>query len=307
MTGPAPLVSVVICTQNRAKLLVEALDSLEGSPPPRVPYEIVVVDNGSVDATAAVIKARASDRLTYVHEATPGLSRARNVGWHVARGRHVAYLDDDATAAPGWVDAIAAGFAHDPGAGAIGGPVRPVWQAPRPHWLADEIAHALTILDWGPTAHRLDPGRAWLVGANIAFSRDALAQTGGFDLRLGRQGDLLLSNEETFLLRQMDRLGHGVLYWPAMEVHHPVPAARLDPRWLLQRHFWQGLSDARVRDIEAGPENIDRRALALEAAAALPPLQALEVFKDQATRFTHRCRAARNAGLVAGLMAGADA
>lgn len=297
MTGADPLVSVVICTQNRAALVGAAIASLSHPAPPRAPYEIIVVDNGSVDGTAAAITALGNPLLTCLHEPIPGLSRARNLGWRAARGSIIAFLDDDATACPGWIDAIAAGLEQDAGAGAIGGPVVPVWHAPRPDWLMDEVAHALTILDWGPGARRLDIGREWIVGANMAFRRPLLDRTGGFEPRLGRQGDLLLSAEETFLLRQIDRLGHGVLYWPQMQVLHPVPKARLNRRWLVQRHYWQGVSDATICAIE-GSASVER---ALQAARALPAPQPM----DGAKGFTLHCRAARQAGFVAGLLGGA--
>mgnify|MGYP001765171327 CR=1 FL=1 len=300
----APVVSVVICTKNRAALLPAAIASIDRPVPPTVDYEILLIDNGSTDDTAAVVRDLAHPRLTYLHEPEAGIATARNTGWQKARGDYIAYLDDDATAFPGWVDAIARAFAHDPGAGGVGGPVRPVWHAPRPTWLGDEVAHALTILDWGPSPQRIDTDRKWLVGANMAFRKSALQAAGGFDLRLGRLGSNLLSNEETFLMRQLDRLGHGILYWPSMQVHHPVPANRLDPRWLVDRHFWQGISDAVVWAIETAASRTDCVAAAAQVAARISSPDQVASIRNQTAQFTGRCRAARDAGLAAGLLAG---
>lgn len=303
MMRAAPIVSVVICTQNRVALLLQAIASLSGDGEPKTPHEIIVVDNGSVDNTAEALHALGNTSLTYLHEPAPGLSRARNLGWRAARSNIIAFLDDDATACPGWIDAIVAGLQHDAAAGAIGGAVVPVWHAPRPSWLENEIAHALTILDWGTQARRLAIPLEWIAGANMAFRREVLEATGGFDLRLGRQGKLLLSAEETHLLEQAEGLGHKVLYWPQMQVRHPVPKERLNQRWLVQRHFWQGFSDAIICRIK-GSANLDR---ALHEARALPPPPAPNGGYNAAREFTLRCRAARQAGFVSGLLAEAGA
>ena len=297
------VVSVVICTRNRAQVVADAIRSLVSPKRPDTLFEIVVVDNGSVDETAAVVRSLNVTGLRYVAEDALGLSRARNTGWQAAQGQIVAFLDDDAIACPGWVDAIASGLAQDDGAAALGGPVQPIWHAPRPFWLTDEIAHALTILDWGPMCHRIDTGRQWLVGANMAFRRELLEACGGFDTRLGRQGELLLSNEETFLLRQIEQLGHAVLYWPAMQVEHPVPAARLDPRWLIQRHFWQGRSDARVWLMTNPSGGLSGHLL--QSVKALQPPEPEDRGLDGAG-FTQQCRAARRAGYITELLGGAE-
>lgn len=302
MSVAAPVVSVVVCTRDRAQILGQALHSLISPVPPEQPFEILVIDNGSVDETAEVVRSLNIAGLRYLHEPVSGLSQARNTGWRAARGRFVAFLDDDAHASPGWVDAIVGGFEKDAGAGAIGGPVQPIWHAPRPSWLTDEVAHALTILDWGTKAHRLDTQRQWLVGANMAFRRDVLAECGGFETRLGRQGDLLLSNEETFLLHQVERLGHRVLYWPSMRVEHPVPAARLDPRWLIQRHFWQGISDARVWMMKNATTSTSDSLI--RSASSLPAPEPDDCTVSDGPDFTRRCRAARQAGYVTGLLGG---
>src|SRR5262245_3491648 len=92
-----PALSLVICTRNRAHRLdrtLAAVASIETSHP----WEVVVVDNASTDRTSQVVdqaRTRSSIPMTLVHEAEPGVSRARNAGWRSASSDVVAYVDDD--------------------------------------------------------------------------------------------------------------------------------------------------------------------------------------------------------------------
>lgn len=85
-------VSVVIPTYNRARLVVEAVESvLKQSYPP---LEVLVVDDGSTDVTEQAL-APYRDRLCYLRTPHQGVSRARNAGWRMARGTWVGFLDSD--------------------------------------------------------------------------------------------------------------------------------------------------------------------------------------------------------------------
>jgi len=88
----APKVSVVIPTYNRAKMLVEAVESaLQQTHPPD---EIIVMDDGSTDDTERVI-ARYSGKLRYVRQKNSGPAAARNHGMRLASGDFIAFLDSD--------------------------------------------------------------------------------------------------------------------------------------------------------------------------------------------------------------------
>ncbi|MGH8210517.1 MAG: glycosyltransferase family 2 protein [Steroidobacteraceae bacterium] len=87
-----PLISVIIPSYNCATYLTEAVRSaLEQS---YSPVEIIVVDDGSTDATSAVIGAF-GERIRYIRQANGGVSRARNSGIRAARGQLIAFLDAD--------------------------------------------------------------------------------------------------------------------------------------------------------------------------------------------------------------------
>lgn len=88
------LVSVVIPTYNRAALLAEALASVLGQT--FRDFEVIVVDDGSTDGTAAVVEGAGDPRVSLLrlsHTGSP--ARARNAGIARARGRYIAFLDSD--------------------------------------------------------------------------------------------------------------------------------------------------------------------------------------------------------------------
>ncbi len=87
-----PTVSVIIPTYNRGALLVEAVESALAQRRP--PDEILVVDDGSRDDTAARMAAY-GERVRYVRQANAGPSAARNHGFRLARGEYLALLDSD--------------------------------------------------------------------------------------------------------------------------------------------------------------------------------------------------------------------
>lgn len=264
----APVVSVVVCTRNRAGDLRTALESLNAQAPGTPPFEVIVVDNASTDDTARV-SSEYADRLSlqYVLESRIGLCHARNTGWRQAKGHYIAYFDDDAVASPGWVGAIVEAFRQAPLAGVVGGRVEPIWQAPRPPWLSDQVAFALTIVDWSAEPKTLEDLRAeWLVGANMAIRADVLRRIGGFREELGRVGSRLLSNEDTFLLREVIGLGYSCFYFPDMAVKHLTSASRLNKAWFRRRYYWQGVSDAAMEIIETRPTTRARVAMGLRAS-----------------------------------------
>ena len=306
----APAVSVVICTLDRAGYLRGALRSLVGQSLPGDGWEVLVVDNGSADDTPAVVRAFAEALpLRYLVEPTLGLCHARDRGWREARGRLVAYLDDDAVAEPGWLAAVRAAFARSPDVGVAGGPVRPIWEAPPPPWLSEHAARALTIVDW-PGGPKLlpDVGREWLVGANMAAPRAVLEAVGGFHPRLDRIGRNMLSSGDVFLQQQLLERGWTVAYEPAMAVGHAVTPARLTKRWFRRRYYWQGISDAVMQQIVQAPpppraacvRDAARRAAGLLRSPA--QLRALLLPTDDPARFTEKCFAWIAVGHVAGLL-----
>ena len=239
-----PRVSVVVCTFNRYDLLSEAIASIELQNLPHDDYELIIVDNSGEPAARERFLSglEVVCHYRYITEARPGLSRARNIGVTAAAADIVAFIDDDAKASPNWLARILGNFGESKGTGIVGGPVRPIWKAPRPPWLHPELEGYLTIVDRGSAVRALRP-EEWLAGTNIAFRKNALEEAGFFSENMGRSGRLLLSNEELVISQKIRQLGYEVVYDPEIVVHHSVHAERTSQAWLRRRVFWQAISD----------------------------------------------------------------
>lgn len=208
-----PSLSVVVCAYNAQATLAECLEQTGRLDYPDL--KIIVVDDGSTDATPAIAARHPGVRLVRVVHG--GLGAARNVGYEVARGEVVAYLDADAYPAPEWPYYLALGF-DAPLVGGVGGPnVPPDGDPPG--------AHAVARCPGGPVHVLLSDSRAEHVpGCNMAFWRKVLVELGGFDPIYEAAGD-----DVDLCWRLLDA-GWDIGFHPAALVWHhrrPDPAAYL--------------------------------------------------------------------------------
>ncbi len=240
------MISVIICTHNRAPLLARAIESLAAQARP-VPTEIVVVDNCSTDTTQRVVQ-QLSDRypglIRYVMEERLGLSHARNAGMRAAQGDIVAFIDDDVILCAGWLEELARAFHTHPEAACVCGPAEPEWCAPPPSWMTPELVAFVAPGDYGPAAKALR-GKQYPAGLNMAFRRESIAELGEFSSSLGHVGTSLLGVEEVDFVDRLRRGGGEVLYVPLVRVRHLVPCERMTREYFLERRRGDGRSIAR--------------------------------------------------------------
>ena len=198
-----PRISVVVCVHNGARTLGDCLGGLERLDYPD--YEVIVVDDGSTDDTAAIAQAHAVRVIST--GANVGLSNARNLGLGVATGEIVAYIDDDAHPDPHWLQYLAWTFQNSAHA-AVGGPNLP---PPGDGPIADCVANA----PGGPIHILLDDEEAeHIPGCNMAFRRTALEAVGGFDPRFRIAGD------DVDLCWRLQESGLTLGFHPAAVVWH---------------------------------------------------------------------------------------
>lgn len=244
--------SVIVPTRNRADVLASCLQSLTRQTLPAERFEVIVVDNGSVDATPEVAR-RFDDglQLRYVFAAQPGLHVGRHEGWRCARSEVLAFVDDDIEAEPSWAQAVAEAF-DDPRVGLVGGNNYPTFEVTPPPWLArwwdEPVEHGkalgyLSVLDFGVGRFELTPAYVW--GCNFSVRRDVLAAAGGFHpdampLELLR----LRGDGESHVAQAVRRSGMSILFDSRASVHHRVPADRMTPGYFERRAYAQGVSDS---------------------------------------------------------------
>ena len=236
--------SVVVCTRNRSRSLAETLEAALALSAP-FSWELVVVDNHSRDDTRSIARSLAErnpERVRVAVEPVVGLSAARNCGLRHARGAWIAFLDDDAFPAPGWLEAYERALG-EPNVLSAGGPVEPIYSSALPDWFDASFLPYLTVWDLG--AEPIDLRHNELPrGANVAYRREAFERVGEFDRRLGRSGRSLRSCEEIELGLRLERSGFRALYAPEARVRHRVEAERLTPEWFVRRFAAQGFSEA---------------------------------------------------------------
>ncbi len=198
-----PLVSVVVCAYNAADTLDDCLRSLQTLTYPR--YEVIVVDDGSKDATAAIAARYPFVRV--VSQANAGLSAARNVGLAHADGEIVAYTDADVRVDEDWLTYLVQPMLRTDVVGSGGPNVVP----PDDPWIAQSVARA----PGGPTHVLLDDRIAEHVpGCNMAFRRDALRTIGGFNPVYLRAGD------DVDICWRLQAKGQRIGFAPAALVWH---------------------------------------------------------------------------------------
>jgi glycosyltransferase involved in cell wall biosynthesis len=230
-----PAFSVVICayTEDRWDDLVRAVASVQRQTLPAT--EIVVVIDG--DGALLDRARRALPGVTAIpNHQRPGLAGARNSGALATTGAVVAYLDDDAHAAPDWLAELAKAY-ETPSVLGVGGHLEPVWATRRPDWFPEEF-------DWvvGCT-YRGVPSRPARVrnpiGANMSVLREVLDAVGGFRPEMGRL------EETDFCIRAQARFpGRYWLHWPSARVSHAVTPRRETWGFFVDRCRNEGIAKA---------------------------------------------------------------
>jgi GT2 family glycosyltransferase len=272
LTGPEPRVAVVVCcyTEQRWDDLVAALHSVDAQTRPA--DDLVIVVDHEPDL-AARLRRTFPTRKIVENRATSGLSGARNTGVAETDADIVAFLDDDAVAAPDWLEQLCAPYA-DPDVMAVGGRVEPQWDERRPRWFPREF-------DWvvGCTyaGHAPEGPIRNVIGANMSFRRSLVEEIGGFDERVGRVGTHPAGCEETELCIRIRQRRPGAVVWyaPAATVAHRVRPERATFSYFRARCRAEGGSKARVASMVGADDGLSsERSYAL---STLPRATLLDV------------------------------
>jgi glycosyltransferase involved in cell wall biosynthesis len=200
-------VSVIVCTYNRCEKLKRSLAAIaESAKASGLAVELLVVDNNSRDATAAVVAAFARDAPLPVRCVTETANR----GIREATGEICAFTDDDCVCDLGWVAALHREYAADPSVMIVGGRVELFTSEDRP----------ITIRT-GAERLRYDAFEATylpIIGANLSLRRALVARIGLFDPALG-DAYSVTADDVDFIYRAL-RAGAAVVYTPEAMVRH---------------------------------------------------------------------------------------
>ena len=221
-------VSIVILTWNSQAEIAACLSSL-ASGLSAFSSEVIVIDNGSQDATCTIVRATLPQARLVQNATNRGVAPARNQGLELARGKYVLILDDDTVVQPGAFDRLIDYLEHHPdvglcspklidGAGQLQLTCRlfPTLADKLARRLslpaAQKIAQAVEMADWD---HNTVRDVDYVIGACQAIRRSAMAVIGPFDARI------FYGPEDVDLCLRLQQAGWRVVYQPeAVVVHH---------------------------------------------------------------------------------------
>jgi GT2 family glycosyltransferase len=250
--GGAGVVSVVVCGHNGAHWLPELLGALGSQTLARERFEVVYVDDASVDGSAGLVGESGLARVVRA-DTRIGLPRARNAGIREARGEVLAFTDVDTIPDKRWLEAGCLRFADPAVEFLAGGISMPV--GPRPTIAA--LVDATTYLD-----QEIYVASGYAAGANFWVRRSVALRVGGFNERLENYG----GDDEEFGWR-LRAAGVGLVYAPEVRLTHP-PRTRL--RDIARKAHRGGYSLAVRRRIGTGALS-GNRPLFQQVRPFLPP------------------------------------
>jgi len=253
MKQPDCLISVIICTYNRANrldMLFEALIKLRSEN--NASTEFIFVDNNSSDNTQQKIESFAqllSFPVRCLHENKKGSSAARNKGIFAASGEIIAFLDDDCFPDPDWLVNLQDYFSQQD-VDVAGGKVL----------LFDPLDLPISIrtCDSEVCVEDISQVLGTIPGCNMAFRRHALDEVGVFDEDLG--AGLPLAAEDVDLLYRAFRSGFSLRYTPVFCVYHNHGRRTERDAYLLNRSYVKGRGGFYAKYILHGDWAIAKRA-----------------------------------------------
>jgi glycosyltransferase involved in cell wall biosynthesis len=232
------LITVAICTFNRAESLRLTLDSLAEMRVSRdLSWELVIVNNNSTDHTDDVI-GEYVDRLPVRRDFEPrsGKSNAQNRAIDVAKGDYIVWIDDDVLVDVGWLTAYMGAFRYWPEAAVFGGRIIPRYEAPVERWVIESeavLGGPYAIRDFGDHVYPLsaEDEDHYPFGANWAI-RATEQRAFRYDPELGPVANRYRTHEEYDVIQRV--LGSGATgYWiPDAMVEHRIGRNRQTVRYI---------------------------------------------------------------------------
>jgi glycosyltransferase involved in cell wall biosynthesis len=250
-------------------MLPNSLESVAASKlPDSVTWEVLVVDNNSSDQTREVVEdiiRRHPGRFRYLFEPEPGKSHALNSGIHESRGDVLAFMDDDVTVEPLWLQNLTASLNNGEWAGA-GGRTLLAEPVSLPQWLALSGPHHMEyvlgpLIDLGNESRAIKEPLPY--GANMAYRREMFEKHGLFRTDLGPRPGSEIRNEDTEFGRRLLAAGERLRYEPYAIAYHPVPETRVQKDFFLR--WWFDYGRASIREVGRRPDiwRIPRRYISI--------------------------------------------
>lgn len=224
-------VSVIICCHNGANRLPETIRHLARQRvAPWIPWEVVIIDNGSTDASALVArlewqKHRVDTDLNIVAEPRLGLSFARARGFQEARYEYMVLCDDDNWLSEQYVDTVYQILSDNKDIGAVGGVGRLVYEVDPP---SRELSFIFAAGPQAPVSGKVPESKLYGAGCAIRHSAYHKMLGSGFkSLLTDRRGVELSSGGDYELCLALAILGYDIWYDDRLKFVHYITRERL--------------------------------------------------------------------------------
>lgn len=242
-----PLITIAICTYNRAAYLKDTLEDLAGQSASRQHFEVLVVNNNSKDGTETVceIFSRTNPEVQYrwVHEPNQGLSYARNRAAKEAHSPVLLYIDDDVKLPEKFVEKAIEYIEKRPSTLCAGGRIKVSFEdEENPDWIPSELMPMFGLHDLGDD-DKIYPPSNFPRGGNMLIRKTVFDAFSYFDTHLGRTGMELLGSEEKAFFQRIRRNGVELHYWAGLELTHRIGYRRLEKEYLEKQSKGIGKSE----------------------------------------------------------------
>lgn len=206
------MITVIVPAYNEEKLIYRCLESLIQQDP--LPDEILVVDNGSTDATAAIVQnfidLYSDAKIRLIHEPTKGCHHARETGWRAAKGDVIVHVDADEIFPPGWMKRIHTFLRDNPDVDAFGGTIR-FEHAPFIVWTTQVLYNLIY-----PRFTTLTEGFPYMCGGMTVCKRKVFEALDGYKNKPDDQLD------DYYLSSQAFHKGFKLKYVPQIYALHSI-------------------------------------------------------------------------------------
>jgi len=212
-----PKLSVVIPTKNRAALLAECIERIESQTVSRDQYEVIVIDNDSIDETRIVLeqKTKLHSNLKFGVQEKPGAAATRNAGLRLANSDLILFVDDDVQAEPSLIQAHLERHRKNPNASVIGAVSMPWGDTSDPflRYLRDHRIMNPYTASKGPIDF------SYYHTCNVSSPTQLLLRVGGFNESFSVYG-----MEDIELGYRLEKAGSPMVFAPeARAVHYRFP------------------------------------------------------------------------------------
>jgi glucosyl-dolichyl phosphate glucuronosyltransferase len=241
-----PLITVAICTFNRANYLADTLACLSGQTADPNLFEVIVIDNNSTDNTGEVCNRFCRDvrnqSFRCFKESNQGLSHARNRAVREALADSILFIDDDVILENDFVSEALNCLQSYPEASCAGGRIFVSFDDGDPGWIPGELMPMFGLHDLGGEVKKYS-SRNFPRGGNMLIKKMVFEACGMFDVDLGRKGKTLLGSEEKAFFERARSAGFNLYYWPDMILKHRIGSSRLDQTYLKNQSVGIGRSE----------------------------------------------------------------